>query len=75
MHVPDGEILMRIVAKGDSMKKVQSADGTTIVFDQLGKGTALILVGGAFEQRAMDCRDRATRSTPTPGAALHRVSL
>src|SRR2546427_8959113 len=37
-----------------SMKKVQSADGTTIAFDQLGKGPAIILVGGAFEQRAMD---------------------
>ena len=36
------------------MKKVRSADGTTIAFDQLGKGPALILVGGALEQRAMD---------------------
>jgi pimeloyl-ACP methyl ester carboxylesterase len=36
------------------MKKVQSADGTTIAFDQVGKGPALILVGGALEQRAMD---------------------
>jgi pimeloyl-ACP methyl ester carboxylesterase len=36
------------------MKKVQSADGTTIAFDQLGKGPAVILVGGMFEQRAMD---------------------
>ncbi len=36
------------------MKKVQSADGTTIAFDQLGKGLTLILVGGALEQRAMD---------------------
>src|SRR5256886_17291550 len=36
------------------MKKVQSADGTTIAFDQLGKGPALILVGGTLEQRAMD---------------------
>lgn len=35
------------------MKKVQSADGTTIAFDQLGKGPALILVGGALEHRAM----------------------
>jgi pimeloyl-ACP methyl ester carboxylesterase len=35
-------------------KKVQSADGTTIAFDQIGKGPALILVGGALEQRAMD---------------------
>src|SRR5207237_8631421 len=32
----------------------QSADGTTIAFDQLGKGPALILVGGALEQRALD---------------------
>jgi pimeloyl-ACP methyl ester carboxylesterase len=36
------------------MKKVQSADGTIIAFDQLGKGPALILVGGALEHRAMD---------------------
>ena len=31
------------------MKKVQSADGTTIAFDQLGKGPAVILVGGALD--------------------------
>jgi pimeloyl-ACP methyl ester carboxylesterase len=36
------------------MKTIQSADGTTIAFDQLGKGPALILVGGALEYRAMD---------------------
>lgn len=36
------------------MKKVQSADGTTIAFDKRGKGPALILVGGALEQRALD---------------------
>jgi pimeloyl-ACP methyl ester carboxylesterase len=36
------------------MKTVLSADGTTIAFDQLGKGPALILVGGALEYRAMD---------------------
>ncbi len=36
------------------MKKVISKDGTTIAFDQLGKGPAIILVGGALEQRAMD---------------------
>jgi len=30
------------------MKTVQSADGTTIAFDQLGKGPALILVAGAL---------------------------
>jgi pimeloyl-ACP methyl ester carboxylesterase len=36
------------------MKTVRSADGTTIAFDQLGKGPPLILVGGALEYRAMD---------------------
>ena len=36
------------------MKKVHSADGTTITFDQLGRGPAVVLVGGMFEQRAMD---------------------
>lgn len=35
------------------MKHVTSADGTTIAFDQVGSGDALILVGGSFEQRAM----------------------
>ena len=34
------------------MKKVQSADGTPIAFDQLGKGPALILVTGALTTRA-----------------------
>ena len=46
------------------MKKVQSADGTTIAFDQLGKGTALILVGGAFEQRAMDSETAQLAALP-----------
>ncbi len=36
------------------MRTVTSRDGTTIAFDQSGKGPALILVGGMFEQRAMD---------------------
>jgi pimeloyl-ACP methyl ester carboxylesterase len=36
------------------MKTVTSKDGTTIAFDQAGTGPALILVGGMFEQRAMD---------------------
>jgi len=36
------------------MQKVTSQDGTTIAFDQSGRGPALILVGGAFEQRTMD---------------------
>jgi pimeloyl-ACP methyl ester carboxylesterase len=33
---------------------VTSKDGTTIVFDKSGKGPAVILVGGAFQHRAID---------------------
>lgn len=36
------------------MKKVMSRDGTAIAFDQSGKGPAVILVGGAFQHRAID---------------------
>lgn len=36
------------------MQTVTSKDGTIIAFDQVGQGPALILVGGMFEQRAMD---------------------
>ncbi|HLZ57158.1 MAG TPA: alpha/beta hydrolase [Ktedonosporobacter sp.] len=36
------------------MQKVQSADGTTIAFDQSGQGPAVVLVDGALGQRAMD---------------------
>lgn len=36
------------------MKTITSSDGTTIAFSQSGTGPALILVGGMFEQRAMD---------------------
>ena len=34
------------------MKKVQSADGTTIAYDQMGNGPAVILVDGALGSRA-----------------------
>jgi pimeloyl-ACP methyl ester carboxylesterase len=36
------------------MRTVTSKDGTTIAFDRSGTGPALVLVGGMFEQRAMD---------------------
>jgi pimeloyl-ACP methyl ester carboxylesterase len=36
------------------MKTITSKDGTTIAYDQAGTGPAVILVGGAFEQRAME---------------------
>jgi pimeloyl-ACP methyl ester carboxylesterase len=35
---------------------VRSADGTTIAFDTYGDGSPLILVGGAFQHRAIDQR-------------------
>ena len=34
------------------MKKVRSADGTTIAYDQMGNGLAVILVDGALGSRA-----------------------
>lgn len=36
------------------MPTVTSEDSTTIAFDKTGSGPALILVGGMFEQRAME---------------------
>jgi pimeloyl-ACP methyl ester carboxylesterase len=36
------------------MKQVMSKDGTAIAFDRSGKGPAIILVGGAFQHRAID---------------------
>lgn len=36
------------------MQKVTSKDGTTIAFDKLGEGPAIILVDGALQYRAFD---------------------
>jgi pimeloyl-ACP methyl ester carboxylesterase len=36
------------------MNQVMSKDGTAIAFDRSGKGPAVILVGGAFQYRAID---------------------
>lgn len=36
------------------MKKIFSKDGTPLAFDQSGTGPAVILVGGAFQHRAID---------------------
>jgi pimeloyl-ACP methyl ester carboxylesterase len=38
------------------MPQVTSKDGTVIAYDRLGQGPALILVGGAFQYRAIDPR-------------------
>ena len=46
------------------MKTVISQDGTTIAFDQSGQGPALILVGGMFEQRAMDSETSRLAALP-----------
>jgi hypothetical protein len=35
------------------MDKVTSSDGTTIAFDRLGDGPAVIVVGGALCNRAL----------------------
>ena|SRR5436190_15566577 len=36
------------------MNQVMSKDGTVIAFDRSGNGPAVILVGGAFQYRAID---------------------
>jgi pimeloyl-ACP methyl ester carboxylesterase len=46
------------------MRTVTSKDGTTIAFDQSGKGPALILVGGILEQRAMDSETARLAALP-----------
>jgi hypothetical protein len=38
------------------MEIVTSADGTRIAYDAVGAGPAVILVGGAFQHRAIDER-------------------
>src|ERR671937_1683566 len=46
------------------MRTLSSKDGTTIAFDQSGTGPALILVGGAFEQRALDTETAKLAALP-----------
>jgi pimeloyl-ACP methyl ester carboxylesterase len=46
------------------MSTVISNDGTIISFDQSGTGPALILVGGAFEQRALDSETAQLAALP-----------
>jgi pimeloyl-ACP methyl ester carboxylesterase len=48
----------------EAMEKVISKDGTVIVFDKLGKGPALILVAGSFEQRAMESETAQLAAQP-----------
>jgi pimeloyl-ACP methyl ester carboxylesterase len=46
------------------MPTVTSQDGTTIAFDQSGVGPALVLVGGMFEQRALDTETAKLAALP-----------
>lgn len=46
------------------MRTVISKHGATIAFDQSGTGQALILVGGMFEQRAMDSETAQLAALP-----------
>lgn len=46
------------------MNTVTSEDGTIIAYDKAGTGTPLILVGGAFEQRAMDSETAHLAASP-----------
>jgi pimeloyl-ACP methyl ester carboxylesterase len=46
------------------MPEVTSDDGTTIAFEQRGAGPPLVLVGGAFEQRAMDSETAQLAAAP-----------
>jgi pimeloyl-ACP methyl ester carboxylesterase len=46
------------------MQIVTSRDGTTIAFEQTGVGPALILVGGMFEQRALDTETARLAANP-----------
>jgi pimeloyl-ACP methyl ester carboxylesterase len=46
------------------VRTVKSKDGTTIAFDQSGKGPALILVGGMFEQRSWNSETAQLAALP-----------
>jgi pimeloyl-ACP methyl ester carboxylesterase len=46
------------------MRTVNSKDGTRIAYDKIGEGPALILVGGMFEQRAMDSETSQLAALP-----------
>jgi hypothetical protein len=63
------------------MPTVTSQDGTTIAFDKVGSGPAVILVNGAMAYRAFDpsmahlanSLAHTSRSTTTTGAVVARA--
>jgi pimeloyl-ACP methyl ester carboxylesterase len=48
----------------ERMQTVTSKDGTEIAFDKTGQGPALILVGGALDQRAMESGTAQLAASP-----------
>jgi pimeloyl-ACP methyl ester carboxylesterase len=52
------------------MPTVTSKDGTTIAYDRLSQGPALILVGGAFQYRAIDPRTTQLAALLAPHFAV-----
>jgi pimeloyl-ACP methyl ester carboxylesterase len=48
------ELMRFLKTQRFSMHSVRSQDGTRIVFDRLGQGPLLILIGGALQHRALD---------------------
>jgi pimeloyl-ACP methyl ester carboxylesterase len=57
-------MMTRTMLDKGTMNSVVSKDGTRIAFDVSGKGPALILVGGAFEQRAFDSETSQLAALP-----------
>jgi hypothetical protein len=41
-------------SKGEFIEEIRSKDGTTIALGRSGQGSPIILVGGAFQHRAID---------------------
>lgn len=60
--------MTKIQPKGNHMNTIPnnviSKDGTVIAFEQSGTGPAIILVGGSFEQRAMDSETSQLAALP-----------
>jgi pimeloyl-ACP methyl ester carboxylesterase len=52
------------------MAQITSQDGTTIAFDTSGQGPAVILVGGAFQYRALDPRTTQLADLPAADFAV-----
>ena len=59
---PDAKATGTVSIQG--VKLIISKDGTVIAYDKMGEGPALILVGGALEQRAMDSETAQLAALP-----------